>query len=209
MRRNIHYKPSKSASILSGVIACAMGVFGLFTIPSIGAMIGFKAIWCLMAFGMGIYNFLLAAGVVKYNGGYEITDETDDGVFLVIDLDLGAGILAGEHLVADLDGHLDFLAVHNTAGANCDDLCHLRLLFCAADKIVFESYGHRDLFQMHSDKRKAYVKPCVSFDLLKRRRVFKCRICRRCKRAARFWEGHNIDRLGIRHGGALANHGAV
>ena len=48
MRRNIHYKPSKSASILSGVIACAMGVFGLFTIPSIGAMIGFKAIWCLM-----------------------------------------------------------------------------------------------------------------------------------------------------------------
>ena len=79
MRRNIHYKPSKSASILSGVIACAMGVFGLFTIPSIGAMIGFKAIWRLMAFGMGIYNFLLAAGVVKYNGGYEITDETDDG----------------------------------------------------------------------------------------------------------------------------------
>lgn len=79
MRRNIHYKPSKSASILSGVIACAMGVFGLFTIPSSGAMIGFKAIWCLMAFGMGIYNFLLAAGVVKYNGGYEITDETDDG----------------------------------------------------------------------------------------------------------------------------------
>lgn len=79
MRRNIHYKPSKSASILSGVIACAMGVFGLFTIPSIGAMIVFKAIWCLMAFGMGIYNFLLAAGVVKYNGGYEITDETDDG----------------------------------------------------------------------------------------------------------------------------------
>ena len=72
MRRNIHYKPSKSASILSGVIACAMGVFGLFTIPSIGAMIG------LMAFGMGIYNFLLAAGVVKYNGGYEITDESDE-----------------------------------------------------------------------------------------------------------------------------------
>lgn len=79
MRRNIHYKPSKGMSVFSGVIACAMGVFGLFTIPSIGAMIGFKAIWCLMTFGMGIYNFLLAAGVVKYNGGYEITDETEDG----------------------------------------------------------------------------------------------------------------------------------
>ena len=78
MRRNIHYKPSKGMSVFSGVIACAMGVFGLFTIPSIGAMIGFKAIWCLMTFGMGIYNFLLAAGVVKYNGGYEITDESDD-----------------------------------------------------------------------------------------------------------------------------------
>ena len=66
MRRNIHYKPSK-------------GIFGLFAIPDMGALIGFKAIWCLMAFGMGIYYFLMAAGVVKYNGGYEITDETDDG----------------------------------------------------------------------------------------------------------------------------------
>lgn len=79
MRRNIHYEPSKGMSVFSGIIVCAMGVFGLFTIPSIGAMIGFKAIWCLMAFGMGIYNFLLAAGVVKYNGGYVITDESDDG----------------------------------------------------------------------------------------------------------------------------------
>ena len=79
MRRNIHYKPSKAASIFGGIVGCAMGIFGLFAIPDMGAMIGFKAIWCLMAFGMGIYNFLLAAGVVKYNGGYEITDETDDG----------------------------------------------------------------------------------------------------------------------------------
>ena len=79
MRRNIHYKPSKGASIFGGIIGCAMGIFGLFAIPDMGAMIGFKAIWCLMAFGMGIYNFLLAAGIVKYNGGYEITDESDDG----------------------------------------------------------------------------------------------------------------------------------
>ena len=79
MRRNIRYRPSKGMSIFTGVIACAMGVFGLAVIPGEGAFIGFKAIWCLMAFGMGIYNFLLAAGVVKYNGGYEITDETGDG----------------------------------------------------------------------------------------------------------------------------------
>ena len=78
MRRNIRYKPSKGMSIFTGFIACAMGVFGLFAIPGIGAMIGFKVIWCLMTFGMGIYNFLLAAGVVKYNGGYEITDEPDE-----------------------------------------------------------------------------------------------------------------------------------
>ena len=78
MRRNIHYKPSKGMSVFSGVIACAMGVFGLSVIPSIGMMIGFKAIWCLMTFGMGIYNFLLAAGIAKY-GCYEITDKTDDG----------------------------------------------------------------------------------------------------------------------------------
>ena len=79
MRRNIHYKPSKGASILGGIVGCAMGIFGLFAIPDMGALIGFKAIWCLMAFGMGIYYFLMAAGVVKYNGGYEITDETEDG----------------------------------------------------------------------------------------------------------------------------------
>ena len=78
MRRNIHYKPSKGACIFGGIIGCAMGIFGLFAIPDMGALIGFKAIWCLMAFGMGIYNFLLAAGVVKYNGGYEITDESDE-----------------------------------------------------------------------------------------------------------------------------------
>ena len=78
MRRNIHYKPSKGACIFGGIIGCAMGIFGLFAIPDMGALIGFKAIWCLMAFGMGIYNFLLAACVVKYNGGYEITDESDE-----------------------------------------------------------------------------------------------------------------------------------
>lgn len=78
MRRNIHYKPSKGASILGGIVGCAMGIFGLFAIPDMGALIGFKAIWCLMAFGMGIYYFLMAAGVVKYNGGYEITDESDE-----------------------------------------------------------------------------------------------------------------------------------
>lgn len=29
MRRNIHYKPSKAASIFGGIVGCAMGIFGL------------------------------------------------------------------------------------------------------------------------------------------------------------------------------------
>lgn len=84
MRRNIHYKPSKGASILGGIVGCAMGFFGLFGMSDMAFGFGteflaFQLIWCLAAFGIGIYNFLLAAGVVKYNGGYEITDETEDG----------------------------------------------------------------------------------------------------------------------------------
>ena len=71
----------RGESIFGGIVCFAMGCFGLFALPSgfDPVFAGFKAIWCLMAFGMGIYNFLLAAGVVKYNGGYEITDESDDG----------------------------------------------------------------------------------------------------------------------------------
>lgn len=84
MRRNIHYKPSKGASILGGIVGCAMGFFGLFGMSDMAYGFGteflaFRLVWCLMAFGMGIYYFLMAAGVVKYNGGYEITDETEDG----------------------------------------------------------------------------------------------------------------------------------
>ena len=84
MRRNIHYKPSKGACILGGIVGCAMGFFGLFGMSDMAYGFGteflaFRLVWCLAAFGMGIYYFLMAAGVVKYNGGYEITDETEDG----------------------------------------------------------------------------------------------------------------------------------
>ena len=84
MRRNIRYKPSKGASILTGIIACAMGVFGLVAMQDMMYGFGsefmvFRIIWSLAAFGIGIYNFLMAAGIVKYNSGYEIVDETDEG----------------------------------------------------------------------------------------------------------------------------------
>ena len=50
---------------------------------------------------------------------------TDDGDLLTVHLDLGAGILAGDDLVARLHGHDDLLAVHRAAGADGDDLGHL------------------------------------------------------------------------------------
>ena len=76
MRRNIHYKPSKSRKHLwRHCRAVRWAYSACLPFRDMGALIGFKAIWCLMAFGMGIYYFLMAAGVVKYNGGYEITDE--------------------------------------------------------------------------------------------------------------------------------------
>ena len=80
-RRRITRKPTKGESIFGGIVCFAMGCFGLFALPSgfDPVFAGFKAIWCLMAFGMGVYNFLIAAGKVKM-GGYEISDdEPDDG----------------------------------------------------------------------------------------------------------------------------------
>ena len=75
-RRRITRKPTKGESIFGGIVCFAMGCFGLFALPSgfDPVFAGFKAIWCLLAFGMGIYNFLVAAGKVKM-GGYEITDD--------------------------------------------------------------------------------------------------------------------------------------
>ena len=62
-RRRITRRPTRGESIFGGIVCFAMGCF--------------KAIWCLLAFGMGIYNFLVAAGKVRM-GGYEITDDEPD-----------------------------------------------------------------------------------------------------------------------------------
>ena len=63
-RRRITRKPTKGESIFGGIVCFAMGCFGLFALPSgfDPVFAGFKAIWCLLAFGMGVYNFLIAAG---------------------------------------------------------------------------------------------------------------------------------------------------
>ena len=75
-RRRITRRPTRGESIFGGIVACIMGCFGLFVMP-IGfdpAITAFTVLWCLLAFGMGIYNFLVAAGKVRM-GGYEITVE--------------------------------------------------------------------------------------------------------------------------------------
>ena len=63
-RRRITRKPTKGESIFGGIVCFAMGCFGLFALPSgfDPVFAGFKAIWCLLAFGLGVYNFLIAAG---------------------------------------------------------------------------------------------------------------------------------------------------
>ena len=78
-RRRITRRPTRGESIFGGIVACIMGCFGLFVMP-IGfdpAITAFTVLWCLLAFGMGIYNFLVAAGKVRM-GGYDrglITEE--------------------------------------------------------------------------------------------------------------------------------------
>jgi hypothetical protein len=64
-------------------------------------------------------------------GGVESACFAHDEQFLAVDLDLGAGILAEQHLVASLDGQRAHLAVlEDLAGADGDDLALDRLLGC-------------------------------------------------------------------------------
>ena len=64
---------------------------------------------------------------------------TDYGVFLFVELDLSAGIFAGYDSVADLDVHLNFLAVNESAGTHCNDLSDLGLLLRIMPLLVVSS----------------------------------------------------------------------
>ena len=57
---------------------------------------------------------------------------TDNHVLHVLQGDLGAGVLAGDDLVAGLHGHDNVLAVHVAAGTHGDDFRHGGLLLGAA-----------------------------------------------------------------------------
>ena len=71
---------------------------------------------------------------------------TDYGVFLFVELDLSAGIFAGYDSVADLDVHLNFLAVNESAGTHCNDLSDLGLLLCGSgeDNAAARSFFNLD-----------------------------------------------------------------
>ena len=77
---------------------------------------------------------------------------TDYGVFLFVELDLSAGIFAGYDSVADLDVHLNFLAVNESAGTHCNDLSDLGLLLCGSgeDNAAARSFFNLDRLDNNS-----------------------------------------------------------
>ena len=58
----------------------------------------------------------------------------DDIFLVIIKLDFCAGIFGINDLIANLDFHLDLLAVNHAAGAYSDNFCLLGLLFFLAGK---------------------------------------------------------------------------
>ena len=76
---------------------------------------------------------------------------TDDGVFLFIKLDLCAGILAGDNLIARLYVHFNFLAIHKPTGADRNNLRDLRFLLSGRceDEAALRSLFYLDEF--HND----------------------------------------------------------
>ena len=57
-----------------------------------------------------------------------------DGILLTVNLDFGAAVLADDNLVANLNGHLNLIAVNKPTGTNCNNLGCLRLFLCATCK---------------------------------------------------------------------------
>src|SRR5699024_1945243 len=89
---------------------------------------------CIICLAISVSPYLFCCTVKEslvsvtrsFHNGQDVA-LADDGAFLAIDLDLGAGILAGQDLVAHLDDHLHVLAIHIAAGADSQDFRDLRL----------------------------------------------------------------------------------
>ena len=75
MRRRMRYRPSKASCIFSGIVGIIFSCIGLFVvIPSFGP---FGILWTLIAIGITIYQFAMAAGKVSM-GSWSIEDETSE-----------------------------------------------------------------------------------------------------------------------------------
>ena len=76
MRRRMRYRPSKASCIFSGIVGIIFSCIGLFVvIPSFGP---FGILWTLIAIGITIYQFAMAAGKVSM-GSWSIEDEDSAG----------------------------------------------------------------------------------------------------------------------------------
>ena len=75
MRRWMRYRPSKASCIFSGIVGIIFSCIGLFVvIPSFGP---FGILWTLIAIGITVYQFAMAAGKVSM-GSWSIEDETSE-----------------------------------------------------------------------------------------------------------------------------------
>ena len=54
----------------------------------------------------------------------------DDGKFFAVDLEIRTRVFGAENFIADFDLHDDLFAVHDAAGADCDDYSRLGLFLC-------------------------------------------------------------------------------
>ena len=76
MKRRMRYRPSKASCIFSGIVGIIFSCIGLFVvIPSFGP---FGILWTLIAIGITIYQFAMAAGKVSM-GSWSIEDEDGAG----------------------------------------------------------------------------------------------------------------------------------
>ena len=76
MRRRMRYRPSKASCIFSGIVGIIFSCIGLFVvIPSFGP---FGILWTLIAIGITVYQFAMAAGKVSM-GSWSIEDEDGAG----------------------------------------------------------------------------------------------------------------------------------
>ena len=76
MRRRMRYRPSKASCVFGGIVGIIFSCIGLFVV--IPTFVPFGILWTLIAIGITIYQFAMAAGKVSM-GSWSIEDEDDGG----------------------------------------------------------------------------------------------------------------------------------